>query len=349
MDYITTGISQGFRIGFNYSQPLKSCSHNLLSAAQFPVVVDEYLASKSKLSRIVQIPEHLQSKVHLNPFGVISKKHKPGKWRLIVDLSAPDGFSVNDGISKEQCSLKLTYTSVDDVIKCILQLGQGALLAKLDIKQAYRNVPVHPDDRLLLGMRWKEITYIDKTLPFGLRSAPIIFSAVVDALQWTMQQKGIQFLFHYLDDFITIGRPRSPECAQNLHIMEQCCSLTGTPLEREKIEGPATCLPILGIELDTMLMQIRLPDVKLQNLRKLTGEWKGRKAGKKRELMSLIGSLNHACKAIHQGRSFLRRLINLGLGVKCHTFKQIGLTIMQPQCSTMNVYILQVHPTHCGS
>ena len=51
--------------------------------------------------------------------------------------------------------------------------------------------------------------YIDKILLFGLRSAPIIFSAIDDALQWIIQIHGVEFLFHYLDDFITVGRPAS--------------------------------------------------------------------------------------------------------------------------------------------
>ena len=54
----------------------------------------------------------------------------------------------------------------------------------MDIQQAYRMVPVHPDDRALLGMRWEGGVYIDTRLPFGLRSAPIIFTAVADALEW---------------------------------------------------------------------------------------------------------------------------------------------------------------------
>ena len=60
------------------------------------------------------------------------------------------------------CSL--SYTSVDAVVEKILDLGRNALLAKLDIKQAYRMIPVHPQDRLLLGMEWEEYVYVDKYL-----------------------------------------------------------------------------------------------------------------------------------------------------------------------------------------
>jgi len=72
---------------------------------------------------------------------------------------------------------------VDKVAKAAQRLGPGALLAKVDIKSAYRLVPVHPDDRPLLGVMWKGAYYIDAMLPFGLRSAPKIFTAVADALE----------------------------------------------------------------------------------------------------------------------------------------------------------------------
>ena len=55
-------------------------------------------------------------------------------------------------------------------------------------------------------MKWQGKLYVDTTLPFGLRSAPKIFNAVADAAQWIIQEMGARYLWHYLDDFITIGR-----------------------------------------------------------------------------------------------------------------------------------------------
>ena len=110
--------------------------------------------------------------VQVSRFGVIPKS-TPGKWLLILGLSSPDGFSVNDGINGSQCSL--SYVSINDVVGLIHTYGRGALMAKVDIKSAYRTIPVHPDDRALLGMVWKRHLFIDMALPFGLLSASIIF------------------------------------------------------------------------------------------------------------------------------------------------------------------------------
>ena len=73
-------------------------------------------------------------KVHLSRFGIIPKSNQPGKWRLIVDLSHPEGRSVNNGISGELCSLQ--YMRIEEVVRRLLKLGPGAQMAKMDIKRA---------------------------------------------------------------------------------------------------------------------------------------------------------------------------------------------------------------------
>lgn len=145
----------------------------------------------------------------------------------------------------------MRYTSVDKAVEKILQLGQNTLLAKIDIEHAYRNIPVHPDDRELLGMSWEGEVYIASVLPFGLRSAPKIFSAVADAVEWMGMHAGIMVLLHYLDDFLTMGRANSAECKENLDCLVNLCNRLGLPLKWEKLEGPAVVLVFLGILLDT--------------------------------------------------------------------------------------------------
>ena len=108
---------------------------------------------------------------------------------MIVDLSAPDGSSMNNRVSSEFCSLD--YVTIDDAAKMIAQKGNGSLLAKVDIKHAYQNIPIHPDDRWLFGMVWEGVLFVDTALPFGLRSAPKLFNAVADAVEWILRQAGV--------------------------------------------------------------------------------------------------------------------------------------------------------------
>ena len=113
--------------------------------------MDEYLSEKIGKDQITEIKQEEEPIIQASAIGVIPKKHKPGKWRLIVDLSAPANSSVNDGIEKELCSV--FYISIDTVVEQINLRGRGTQLAKLDVRQAYRMVPVHLTDRLLLAMK----------------------------------------------------------------------------------------------------------------------------------------------------------------------------------------------------
>ena len=70
-------------------------------------------------------------------------------------------------------------------------------------------------------MLWQVSVYVDKALPFGFRSAPLIFSTVADALQWIMQARGVSFVDHYIDYFISLGSPLPEECARNVQTILQ--------------------------------------------------------------------------------------------------------------------------------
>ena len=155
-------------------------------------------------------------------------------------------------------------------------------------------VPVHPDDRLLLGMAWKGQQCVDKVLPFGLRSAPKIFSAVADAQQWLMMQQKLDVL-HYLDDFLVVSPPGGwGSQGDDLGTALKLCEELGVPVAAHKTEGPSTVITFLGIEIDTVERVLRLPEEKLCRLQREIERWKGRRYCTKRELQSIIGLLQHA-------------------------------------------------------
>ena len=250
--FVISGIQEGFRIGFKASSvSLKSASSNMRFSLEHPSVIDSYLQSEVSARRVAgPFPSPPVAPLHISRFGVIPKNNQPGKWRLILDLSSPEGHSVNDGIPKPAFTVQ--YVSVDAFIEGIMTLGRGTLMAKFDVASAYRNVAIHPEDRPLLGMKWRGQYFVDMALPFGLRSAPFIFTAIADLVEWILVHNyGVDFLRHYLDDFLTLGPPASAICHDNLQKCVQLCKKMGLPLHPDKLEGPATCLAILGIELDS--------------------------------------------------------------------------------------------------
>ena len=121
-----------------------------------------------------------------------------------------------------------------------------------------------------------------------------------------------------MDDFIIVGPAGSPQCAQALAVLDDSCAALGVPVAEHKREGPTTCLTFLGIEMDTQVSQLRLPAAKLHRLRLLLEDWGDRKVCSRQELESLLGLLNHACKVVRSGRSFLCRMIDLLHSVAMH-------------------------------
>ena len=250
VSFFMLGIMQGFRIGFNRPyHTLRSARKNLGSAIEHPKVVEEYLAAEISQNRVAgPFTRSSIADVHIRRFGMIIKGHQSNKWRLIVDLSHPVGHSINDGISKQLCSLR--YITVDTAISHIITFGPGTLLAKIDIKHAFRLLPVHPADRHVLAMHWNNNIYIDTCLPFSLRSAPKLFNILADLLSWIVEEKGVAPILHYLDDFLLLAPPSSDACLSNLNIVKDVCLQLGIPLALEKLEGPSQSLTFLGIILD---------------------------------------------------------------------------------------------------
>lgn len=108
---------------------------------------------------------------------------------------------------KNNTSIYVAHSTLEDAAYLVNYLGTNVLLAKADIKEAYRTISIHPADRSFLGLHWKQQMYVDCQLPFGLASTPAIFSAVEKALEWLLHQRGIQAVVHCLDDFLFIGSP----------------------------------------------------------------------------------------------------------------------------------------------
>jgi len=166
--YILTGMQKGFHIGADRGRlSLRPGPGNLPSVYQHPHLIDTHIAGEVEQGRMLgPVPDHLSPHCHCNPIGLIPKPHQPGRWRLIVDLSAPRDHSVNNAIPSDVAQMH--YSSVLDAAAMVRSLGPGALLAKMDLQNAYRILPVHADDHPLLAIRWKDATYLDTALPFGL-------------------------------------------------------------------------------------------------------------------------------------------------------------------------------------
>ena len=160
------------------------------------------------------------------------------------------------------------------MVSLVKSLGRSALMAKLDIKHAFRLYPVSPVDWHLLDTHWEGFYFIELRLPFGLFSSVFIVNSSADALVWILRNKYyLKVLSHYPDDFFTAGLVDSPQCQLNLKISQQVFDKLGVPLAPYKLEGPTTVLTHLGIEIDSDDQVIRLPDDKYFDLHSQLTQW----------------------------------------------------------------------------
>ena len=301
-------LRQGCKIGYTGPQ-FTYIAPNLQSASQQPEVIDATLRDECEAGRILgpfdqpPLPNFRTSGLGLVP------KHDGG-WRIIYHLSAHFAQSINDFIDPHAYSL--SYCTIDDAYKILNELGPGALMSKIDLKNAFRLIPVRPEDWNLLGICWRNRFFVDTCLPFGLRSAPYLFNQLSIAIHWVLQHSyGVHHLLHYLDDFFTAGPANSSQCSENLQSMFTLCSNINAPIKLSKVEGPTTSLTFLGIHLNSNTMEANISDERKQALLSELTRMRRRDKCTQRELLSLIGKLSFCCKVLPVGIIFLRRMIDL--------------------------------------
>ena len=191
-------------------------------------------------------------------------------------------------------------------------------MSKLDIKHAYRLLPVRSDQWHLLVYFWEGHYYVDMDLLFGMQSSGGIFNHFANLVCWLINHKyGIPNLIHYSDDFFLVSAQNPALAKTELATVRQAFKDLGIPLADDKIEGPSTEMIYLGILVNSSNMTIAItPDRYLETTTALP-RWITRRTCTKTEILSLIGVLSFIAKVVRPGRTFLRRLIDLSTTVKC--------------------------------
>ena len=159
----------------------------------------------------------------------------------------------------------IQYATIRDAIRFIKQQpGNQVFMAKVDIESAFRIIQVSPLDRPLLGFQWKGTSFMDAVLPLGVSNACAIFESFSTALEWIAKSKlGATAIVHVIDDFLFIAHSRA-KCRQDLQAFVNLCLELGVPLAPGKTTTPTRVITFLGITLDTVLMEARLPEDKLE-------------------------------------------------------------------------------------
>ena len=253
--------------------------------------------------------------VIVSPLGVIPKPD--GGVRLIHDCSRPAGLAVNDYVSNFH---KQKFQTLDDAKKLV---RQGSYFAKVDLKSAYRSVPISPYSQQVTGLKWEinhQLCYLyDTKLPFGSKLAPGIFHRLSQAVRRMMSRRGYTIVV-YLDDFLICEHSKD-KCHKALVTLIYLLRELGFYINWHKVVDPIQRITFLGIEICSISMSLRLPEDKLLSLREELASFLHRKRASKHQLQSLAGKLNWAAAVVYGGRVFLRRIINAFCMLKHKTHK----------------------------
>ena len=258
--FLIQGLVKGFEIHSSLQSDPSSKYTNHRSAYDNYDSVQAKLNKELASSRIAGPFDFKPPGLIISPLAAVPKKDT-SEIRIIHDLSFPLGNSVNSHIPRDHC--RVEYELLDNCLEIILGLGRGCLMAKADIKSAFRILPIAPSSYHLLGFTWGGSTYVDKSLPMGLSSACAKFESFSSAIQWILVHKlNVQHMSHILDDFLFFGLPSSRECHVSLQAFLRLAKSINVPIKAEKTVHPTTSAQLHGLLIDTNKMAIILPEDK---------------------------------------------------------------------------------------
>uniref|UniRef100_A0A1I8IR21 WSC domain-containing protein n=1 Tax=Macrostomum lignano TaxID=282301 RepID=A0A1I8IR21_9PLAT len=172
-------------------------------------------------------------------------------YRRSLPTALSSGSSVNDNYEQEK---GLRFASVQDLS---LHLSTSSFIGKIDLKQAYRSVGIHPDDQALTGLSWRFATdcedsvLVDTRLPFGARASCEIFHRLSPCIKRHMLSVGFTATVNYSDDWAVAGD--TEEAAQEAfnYLMNLLQNL-GFDINLQKTVAPAQQVVFLGVLVDTL-------------------------------------------------------------------------------------------------
>ncbi len=233
-------IREGYRIPFVQTPPGRKSKNNK-SALKYPEFVKKSILELLETGRIKECRK--PPKV-VNPLSVSVQgkdQHGKEKLRLILDLREVNKHVFKDKIKFDDWKLMEQY------------LVQDGFAFSFDITQGYHHIDIHPDFHEYLGFYWffegKVRYFIFVVLPFGLTSAPFIFTKIVRCLVKWWRGQGIKICV-YIDDGLGVEK----YCAlatKHSKIVEESLEKSGFLANKVKsVWDPTQTISWLGITVD---------------------------------------------------------------------------------------------------
>ena len=300
----------GWPINFDRGQPLISTFVNHPSASSFPAHVQHYIDTELGHGALLgPFSAPAFSTFQCSPLMTAPKKNSAFR-RVVMDLSWPAAFSINDGIARHMYidgPMAMKLPTVDYMEARLLKLGRGAFMYKTDLARGYRQLRVDPLDWGYLSFTHDGAFYSDVCPPFGLRSSAMMMQRTSKAISHIHLQRG--FISEpYIDDFGG-AELTEPIAGDALFTLQDIFVQLGVAEAKHKVCPPSTTMVWLGILFDSINLTMSIPAPKLQEVVALVRSWRGRTRATRREIQSLFGSLQFVAAVSPPVRVFTNRIL----------------------------------------
>jgi hypothetical protein len=157
---------------------------------------------------------------------------------LIHDLSRPSG-----GVNCHAFDTSVRYPTIDEITR---ELTHESYIAKVDLKAAYRSIPLSRQSYTLTGLHWKfegesETTFLFYAkLPFGASMSCNIFQSITESVCRMMAKRSF-FVRSYIDDFVCVGNDEL-SCKLCYEELIRLLESLGLIINWKKVCAPTRCM-----------------------------------------------------------------------------------------------------------
>uniref|UniRef100_A0AC34FW88 Reverse transcriptase domain-containing protein n=1 Tax=Panagrolaimus sp. ES5 TaxID=591445 RepID=A0AC34FW88_9BILA len=245
----------------------------------------------------------------ISPLFTIPKKD--GTLRPVIDLR---------GLNK---CVRIDHFKMEGLLLLKDLISQGYFLAKLDMKDAYFSIPIAKEHQKFLVFEFEGCYYAFRALPFGLATAPFVYTKIIKQILLFLRKKGILAVV-YLDDWLIMG-PTKEECKRSVNIVLEVIESLGLILNEDKSHlEPVQNLEFLGLLVDTVTLEFKVPEKKQDKIKNMAKQLIKKQAPKAIEIAQLCGllaSIDLACNWARLRSRNLQRMLR-GIGTNSMAFKQ---------------------------
>ena len=218
-----------------------------------------------------------------------------GSWRPVIDLSHLNRF------------VDVSHFQMETIQSALLSVRQGDWMASIDLKEAYLQVPVHPDSRHFLRFVFRDRVFQFKALCFGLSTAPQVFTRVMAPVSAILHSLGIH-MRRYLDDWLVQSSSQA-SLLRDLQTVLQLCHELGIVVNPQKSNlVPSQVVQYLGVVIDAKTFRASPSQERISKLLSTAEEFQSSASPPASLWLSLLVVLSLLAHLVPGGRLRMRSL-----------------------------------------